>query len=90
MALCRAGKWERTQKFLDVPLLSWNTEETLRPSLPNFPNEVTDAGDAKLSIWALSVFKGLFVWLGHTSSRHMDGTELQDIGVLGVVFVYLF
>lgn len=61
MALCRAGKWERTQKFLDVPLLSWNTKETLRPSLPNFPNEITDAGDAKLSTWALSVFKGLFV-----------------------------
>ena len=87
---CRAGQWKRTQKVFDVPLLSWNTKETLRPSLPNFPNDVTDAGDAKLSTWAHSVFKGLFVWLGHTYSCHMDGTEMQDIGVLGVVFVHLF
>lgn len=71
MALCRAGQWKKTQKVFDVPLLSWKAKETLRPSLPNFPNEVTDAGDAKLSTWAHSVFKGLFVWLGHTSSCHM-------------------
>lgn len=28
---------------LDLPISSWNTKETLRPSLPSFTNEVIDS-----------------------------------------------